>query len=47
MSRAGSPDLHVEGAEDLRVGVVAAMWHEPVMDGLVAGALRDLRLGSA
>ena len=42
MSRAGSPDLHVQGAEDLRVGVVAARWHETVMDGLVAGALRGL-----
>jgi 6,7-dimethyl-8-ribityllumazine synthase len=30
------------GADDLRVGVVAALWHETVMDGLVSGALRGL-----
>jgi 6,7-dimethyl-8-ribityllumazine synthase len=43
MSGAGAPDLRVAGAADLRVGVVAASWHETVMDGLVAGALRALR----
>lgn len=41
MSGAGSPDLEVDGA-GLRVAVVAALWHEVVMDGLVAGALRGL-----
>jgi 6,7-dimethyl-8-ribityllumazine synthase len=42
MSGAGAPDLTVDGAGDLRVGVVAALWHETVMAGLVAGALRAL-----
>jgi 6,7-dimethyl-8-ribityllumazine synthase len=42
MSGAGSPDLAVDGA-GLRVAVVASLWHETVMDGLVAGALRALR----
>jgi 6,7-dimethyl-8-ribityllumazine synthase len=42
MSGAGSPDLTVDGA-GLRVAVVASLWHEAVMDGLVAGALRALR----
>jgi 6,7-dimethyl-8-ribityllumazine synthase len=42
MSGHGAPDLRVSGADDLRVGVVAASWHRTVMDGLVAGALRAL-----
>lgn len=41
MSGAGSPDLVVDGS-GLRVAVVAAQWHEVVMDGLVAGAARGL-----
>ena len=41
MSGAGSPDLDVDGS-GLRVAVVAAQWHQVVMDGLVAGALRGL-----
>ena len=43
MSGAGAPHLQVHGAEGLRVGVVAALWHTEVMDGLLAGALRGLR----
>ena len=41
MSGEGAPDVSVDGA-GLRVAVVAASWHEQVMDGLVAGALRGL-----
>ena len=41
MSGAGSPQLTVDG-RGLRVAVVAAQWHERVMDGLVAGARRGL-----
>jgi 6,7-dimethyl-8-ribityllumazine synthase len=41
MSGAGSPDLTVDGS-GLRVAVVAAQWHEQVMDGLVDGAKRGL-----
>ncbi len=41
MSGGGSPDLAVDGT-GLRVVVVAASWHQVVMDGLVAGALRGL-----
>ena len=41
MSGAGSPVLHVDG-RGLRVAVVAASWHERVMDGLVEGARRAL-----
>jgi len=37
----GSPLLDVDGS-GLRVAVVAASWHQQVMDGLVAGALRGL-----
>lgn len=42
MSGAGAPELHVDNAGDLRVAVVAALWHTTVMDGLLAGARRAL-----
>jgi 6,7-dimethyl-8-ribityllumazine synthase len=42
MTRGGAPTVSVEGAEHLRVGVVAARWHEKVMTGLLDGALRAL-----
>lgn len=41
MSGSGSPTVTAE-AGGLRVAVVAASWHEEVMDGLLAGALRGL-----
>ena len=41
MSGHGAPVVAVDGT-GLRVAVVAASWHEQVMDGLVAGALRGL-----
>jgi 6,7-dimethyl-8-ribityllumazine synthase len=41
MSGAGSPVLRVDG-RGLRVAVVAASWHQTVMDGLVEGARRAL-----
>jgi 6,7-dimethyl-8-ribityllumazine synthase len=41
VSGTGSPDLTVDGT-GLRVAVVAAQWHEQVMDGLVDGAKRGL-----
>lgn len=43
MSRSGAPDQHPVDCHDLRVAIVAASWHETVMDGLVAGALRACR----
>jgi len=36
------PRLEFEGADHLRVAVVAARWHETVMAGLLDGALRAL-----
>ncbi len=43
MSGHGAPELsRVEGAEDLRVAVVASLWHTTVMDGLLDGARRAL-----
>jgi 6,7-dimethyl-8-ribityllumazine synthase len=36
--RSGSPTEEPVDAGDLRVAIVAARWHEQVMDGLVAGA---------
>ncbi|MGH3344767.1 MAG: 6,7-dimethyl-8-ribityllumazine synthase [Carbonactinosporaceae bacterium] len=43
MSGEGAPDLHLEGAGELRVGVVAARWHREITDALLDGALRALR----
>ena len=42
MTGAGSPQLRIEGAQGLRVAVVAAQWHAEVMDGLLDGARRAL-----
>jgi 6,7-dimethyl-8-ribityllumazine synthase len=43
MSGSGSPAIDVAGAgSGLRVAVVAARWHDRVMLGLLAGALRGL-----
>ena len=41
MSGSGAPDLELDGT-GLRVAVVAASWHEVVMEGLLAGALGAL-----
>lgn len=43
MSGKGAPELTVKNCHNLRVAVVAAQWHQQVMDGLVDGALRALR----
>ncbi|MCK9793677.1 6,7-dimethyl-8-ribityllumazine synthase [Isoptericola sp. 4D.3] len=40
MSGAGAPAAAPVDCSDLRVAVVAASWHERVMDGLLAGAMR-------
>ncbi len=42
MSGEGSPDVTPVDCHDLRVAVVAASWHDRVMDGLLAGARRAL-----
>lgn len=42
MSGEGPPRLEVADCGDMRVGVVAALWHQEVMEGLLAGALRAL-----
>ncbi len=39
MSGTGAPTLHVQ-AEGLQVAIIASSWHEQVMDGLIAGAIR-------
>ncbi|MGL4177410.1 MAG: 6,7-dimethyl-8-ribityllumazine synthase [Dermatophilaceae bacterium] len=41
MSGSGAPTVTADG-RGLRVAVVAASWHEEVMGGLLAGALRAL-----
>ena len=40
MSGAGAPATAPVDCSDLRVAVVAASWHQAVMDGLLDGALR-------
>jgi 6,7-dimethyl-8-ribityllumazine synthase len=50
MSGAGAPDRQPVDCHDLRVAVVAASWHEQVMDGLLGGAhraLEDYRVADA
>lgn len=42
MSGHGAPDQRPGDASDLKVAVVAASWHDVVMDGLLAGAHRAL-----
>jgi 6,7-dimethyl-8-ribityllumazine synthase len=42
VSGKGAPELAVKNCGDLRVAVIAAQWHDQVMDGLVDGALRAL-----
>ena len=42
MSGKGAPETGPVDCHELRVAVVAASWHEQVMDGLVAGAQRAL-----
>ena len=39
VSGEGSPTIGVNG-EGLRIAIVAASWHDVVMDGLIAGAVR-------
>ncbi|RZS89374.1 6,7-dimethyl-8-ribityllumazine synthase [Motilibacter rhizosphaerae] len=41
MSGEGAPVVHADGS-GLRVAVVAARWHEEIMQGLLDGALRAL-----
>ena len=43
MSGHGAPDSTPIDCHDLRVAVVAASWHQEVMDGLLAGAEQALR----
>jgi 6,7-dimethyl-8-ribityllumazine synthase len=42
LSGEGAPTTRPIDCHDIRVAVVAASWHEQVMDGLVAGATRAL-----
>ena len=43
MSGEGAPVLSVQDGRGLRVAVIAAQWHEKVMDGLIDGAQRALK----
>ena len=39
MSGAGSPTINLSGLSDLKVAIVASMWHDEIMTGLINGAL--------
>ena len=43
MSGPGAPDQKPVDCHDLRVAIVAASWHEVVMDGLIDGAQRSCK----
>jgi 6,7-dimethyl-8-ribityllumazine synthase len=43
MSGAGSPTVSLPNVPHLRVAIIAAQWHERVMDGLLLGAMRALK----
>ena len=46
MSGSGAPQIDVSG-EGVKVYVVATSWHENIMDGLVAGARKELAKSGA
>ena len=43
MSGSGAAKMSTEGAEGMRVDVIASSWHDVVMNGLIAGAEAVLR----
>ena len=47
MSGSGAPEQSAPHARGMRVTVVAAQWHERIMGGLVAGALRAVEEAGA
>ena len=47
MSGSGAPEQSAPHAQGMRVTVVAAQWHEHIMGGLVAGALRAVEEAGA
>jgi 6,7-dimethyl-8-ribityllumazine synthase len=46
MSGGNAPSLNVN-AHDLRIAIIAAQWHETVMNGLIAGARRACERAAA
>ncbi|MCW4353189.1 6,7-dimethyl-8-ribityllumazine synthase [Hoyosella sp. YIM 151337] len=40
MSGGGEPELSIEGAEDLSLGIVAGQWHTEICEALIAGSQR-------
>ncbi|MFF0298487.1 6,7-dimethyl-8-ribityllumazine synthase [Kitasatospora sp. NPDC004615] len=43
MAGHGAPNLSLKNCADLRVAIIAAQWHEQVMNGLLDGAHRALK----
>lgn len=46
MSGANAPKLELDG-QGIRVGIIAAQWHEVVMNGLIEGAIRACERSAA
>jgi 6,7-dimethyl-8-ribityllumazine synthase len=47
MSGLGSPEINVSVASDTRIVVVASSWHQEIMNGLVAGAVKAVEAAGA
>jgi len=47
MSGLGSPEIAVTVSPDTHVVIVAASWHQQVMDGLIAGAVKTVEAAGA
>lgn len=47
MSGQGSPELAIPNSAGAKVFVVAASWHEQIMNGLIDGAIRTLSTAEA
>lgn len=43
MSGGGAPALRIDGAEGLKVAIVATRWHQELIDALVDGAKRGVK----
>ena len=43
MSGVGSPAIHLSELSDVKVAIVASMWHDEIMTGLINGALETCR----
>ena len=47
MSGEGRPEYVISGATGMKVAIVAASWHENIMEGLIAGATKAVKNSGA